>query len=125
MESPNLRKASQYINHLLLSRGLLRNDKAIDFLRSSADEAAAADNASAKIINLVHDLVLQSDVRRTCPTLARAPKTSMVRNSADWCYVWTQREAESRERLLSRIHDVQVTTKKKDVEIVGLAEGKL
>ena len=61
MDSENVRKASHYINDLLLSRGLLRNGTAIDFVLSSTDQASSAD-ASAKIINLVHDIVLQRDV---------------------------------------------------------------
>ncbi|KAI9807730.1 MAG: hypothetical protein M1826_004474 [Phylliscum demangeonii] len=69
MEAPNVQKAAQYVNNLLLSRGLLRNGQAIDFLSPTAAAAAAAGTdappsdggASAKIINLVHDLILRRD----------------------------------------------------------------
>ena len=62
METENLHTASVYINNLLLARGLLRNGKAIDFARPE-NGAGGADATMAKIINLVHDLVLRRDVR--------------------------------------------------------------
>jgi hypothetical protein len=61
MESQNLHTASLYINNLLLSRGLLRNGTAIDFARPSNAEGGT-EATMAKIINLVHDLVLRRDV---------------------------------------------------------------
>lgn len=60
METGNLDTASDYINSLLLARGLLRNGKPIEF----AEPAAAADGADstmARIINLIHDLVIRRD----------------------------------------------------------------
>ncbi|KAI9880784.1 MAG: hypothetical protein M1830_000220 [Pleopsidium flavum] len=60
MESQNLQTASLYINNLLLSRGLLRNGKSIEFAKpSKAEEGKHA--TMAKIINLMHDLVLRRD----------------------------------------------------------------
>lgn len=61
MDTLNLETASQYINHLLLSRGLLRNGKSIDFIVRPDDEAQSQ-STSADIINLVHDLILRRDV---------------------------------------------------------------
>jgi hypothetical protein len=62
METQNLQTASAYINNLLLSRGLLRNGKPIEFAKpSKAEEGRTA--TMARIINLVHDLILRRDVR--------------------------------------------------------------
>ncbi|KAI9858909.1 MAG: hypothetical protein M1813_007211 [Trichoglossum hirsutum] len=60
MDPQNLHTASLYINNLLLSRGLLRNGTAIDFARPSKAEGGT-EETMAKIINLVHDLVLRRD----------------------------------------------------------------
>jgi len=63
MESQNLQTASLYINNLLLSRGLLRNGKPIEFAKPSKAEGGK-EATMAKIINLVHDLILRRDVLR-------------------------------------------------------------
>lgn len=61
MESQNLRTASSYINNLLLSRGLLRNGVPVEFAKPNKAEGGL--NATmAKIMNLVHDLILRRDV---------------------------------------------------------------
>jgi hypothetical protein len=62
MEGQNLRTASDYINNLLLARGLLWNGKSIDFARPAC-ATGDTDATMARIINLVHDLVLRRDVR--------------------------------------------------------------
>ena len=54
MDHESLRTASTYLNNLLLSRGLLRNSTAIDFVKPSKE-------SRAQIINLVHDLILRED----------------------------------------------------------------
>ena len=60
MAAHSLESASTYLNNLLLARGLLKNGKAIDFAR--ADSACrGAESDPAKIINLVHDMVLRRD----------------------------------------------------------------
>lgn len=61
MESQNLRTASTYINNLLLSRGLLRNGVPIAFAKPNKAEGGL-DATMAKIMNLVHDLILRRDV---------------------------------------------------------------
>ena len=61
MESKSLQTASSYINNLLLSRGLLRNGLPIDFAEP-ARTTDGADATMAKIMNLVHDLILRRDV---------------------------------------------------------------
>jgi hypothetical protein len=62
MDSRNLETASNYINNLLLARGLLKNGKPIDFAQPG-DGAEKSDATMANIINLVNDLVLRRDVR--------------------------------------------------------------
>ena len=62
MDSQSLHTASLYINNLLLSRGLLRNGIPIDFASPSKAEGGT-DATMARVINLVHDLVLRRDVR--------------------------------------------------------------
>ena len=60
MESHNLERASQYLNNLLLARGLLINGKPIDFARPDRHGSNTATTMS-QVINLVHDLVLRRD----------------------------------------------------------------
>lgn len=54
MDSESLRTAAEYLNNLLLARGLLRNGEPVDFVKPSRE-------SRAQIINLVHDLVLRGD----------------------------------------------------------------
>jgi hypothetical protein len=61
MESQSIRTASSYINNLLLSRGLLRNGAPIEFALPDKAEGGL-DATMAKIMNLVHDLILRRDV---------------------------------------------------------------
>ena len=61
MDSRNLPTASSYINNLLLSRGLLRNGKPIDFADPAKAEGGI-DATMARVMNLVHDLILRRDV---------------------------------------------------------------
>lgn len=58
----NLKTASEYINNLLLARGLLRDGKKIQFAHPSRGEGGK-EVTMAQIINLVHDLILKRDVR--------------------------------------------------------------
>jgi hypothetical protein len=60
MESQSLERASQYLNNLLLARGLLSNGKPIDFARPNR-RSSDTDATMARVINLVHDLVLRRD----------------------------------------------------------------
>ncbi|KAI9825665.1 MAG: hypothetical protein M1832_001009 [Thelocarpon impressellum] len=90
MESQNLRTASLYINNLLLSRGLLRNGKPIEFTDPAAGEGGAG-ATMARIINLVHDLVLRRD-----------------------------RETEQRENLATTIHTLRSSETKQNAEIERL-----
>lgn len=60
MDTGSLQTASTYLNNLLLARGLLRNGKSIEFA-SSKKGTAGTDHTMAKIINLVHDLVIRRD----------------------------------------------------------------
>ncbi|PGH14559.1 hypothetical protein AJ80_05879 [Polytolypa hystricis UAMH7299] len=60
METQDLHTASDYINNLLLARGLLRNGKPIDFA-PPADASDRTDATMSRIINLLHDLVLRRD----------------------------------------------------------------
>ncbi|KIV96010.1 hypothetical protein PV10_03594 [Exophiala mesophila] len=60
MESQSLERASQYLNNLLLARGLLSNGRSIDFARPDRDGQSTSATMS-RIINLVHDLVLRRD----------------------------------------------------------------
>jgi len=57
----NLKTASEYINNLLLARGLLRDGKKIQFAHPSRGEGGK-EATMAQIINLVHDLILKRDV---------------------------------------------------------------
>ena len=60
MESQSLERASQYLNNLLLARGLLSNGKPIDFACPDRDGQSTTTTMS-RVINLVHDLILRRD----------------------------------------------------------------
>ena len=60
MESHSLERASQYLNNLLLTRGLLSNGKPIDFAHPDR-HGHGTDATMSRVINLVHDLVLRRD----------------------------------------------------------------
>jgi Afadin- and alpha -actinin-Binding len=60
MDPGSLQNASTYLNNLLLARGLLRNGKSIEFA-SVKKGNAGSEHTMAKIINLVHDLVIRRD----------------------------------------------------------------
>ncbi|EED12655.1 conserved hypothetical protein [Talaromyces stipitatus ATCC 10500] len=60
MEAHNLDAASNYINNLLLARGLLRNGKPINFAHPDNGEEGS-DATMAQIINLINDLVVRRD----------------------------------------------------------------
>ncbi|QSS61962.1 NIMA interactive protein [Histoplasma capsulatum] len=107
METQNLYTASDYINNLLLARGLLRNGKPIDFAQPESAPGGTHDTMS-RVINLVHDLVLRRD-----------------------------REAEQKENLATTIKALRQTEAKQTREIerlqakttdlsrlLGLAEGQ-
>lgn len=60
MDSHGLERASQYLNNLLLARGLLSNGTPIDFARPDR-HGQGTDATMSRVINLVHDLVLRRD----------------------------------------------------------------
>ncbi|KAI1620416.1 Afadin and alpha-actinin-binding-domain-containing protein [Exophiala viscosa] len=60
MDSHGLERASQYLNNLLLARGLLSNGKPIDFACPDRN-GRGTDATMSRVINLVHDLVLRRD----------------------------------------------------------------
>ena len=60
MDSHRLENASQYLNNLLLARGLLRNGKSINFAHQD-QSSGVIDSTVVKVVNLVHDLVLRRD----------------------------------------------------------------
>jgi hypothetical protein len=61
METHNLKAASEYLNNLLLARGLLRHGNPIDFAKP-AGEGDYQDAPMPRIINLIHDLLMRRDV---------------------------------------------------------------
>lgn len=61
MDFQNLETAAAYINNLLLARGLLRNGKSIEFAHP-ASASGGSEATMARVINLVHDLILRRDV---------------------------------------------------------------
>lgn len=62
IDAENLWTASQYINNQLLSRGLLRDGRDIDFTGLGEDEYSTAETAS-RIISILNDLIVRRDVR--------------------------------------------------------------
>ncbi|KAL7927847.1 Afadin and alpha-actinin-binding domain-containing protein [Trichoderma austrokoningii] len=60
IDAENLWTASQYINNQLLSRGLLRDGRDIDFTGLGEDEYSTAETAS-RIISILNDLIVRRD----------------------------------------------------------------
>ncbi|KAM5453084.1 hypothetical protein MaudCBS49596_002860 [Microsporum audouinii] len=90
MDTLNLHSASEYLNNLLLARGLLRNGKRIDFANpGSAPDGV--DDTMTQIINLVHDLVIRRD-----------------------------REAEQRENLATTVKNLRKTEAKQTLQMEQL-----
>lgn len=61
VDTDNLRTASLYINNQLLSRGLLKDGKSIDFANPGRP-GREADATMGQIITVVNDLILRRDV---------------------------------------------------------------
>lgn len=67
----NLRTASLYINNQLLSRGLLRDGRALNFADPSGRDNKSTDDddidntadTMARVISVINDLILRRDVR--------------------------------------------------------------
>lgn len=82
MDSSNIKTASVYINNLLLARGLLRDGKPIEFARPSKADGGK-EVTMARIINLVHDLILKRDrdqeQRETVAQTLRTLRTDATR----------------------------------------------
>ncbi|KAI9810253.1 MAG: hypothetical protein M1827_006387 [Pycnora praestabilis] len=74
MESQNLQTASQYINNLLLARGLLRNGSPVEFARPSKGEGGS-EATMAKIINL-----REAEQRSTLASTVHNLRTTEKRN---------------------------------------------
>ena len=61
MDPQSRQTTSDYINNLLLSRGLLRNGTPIEF--ATPEKAEGGVNVTmSQVMNLVHDLILRRDV---------------------------------------------------------------
>ncbi|WEW59833.1 hypothetical protein PRK78_005314 [Emydomyces testavorans] len=90
MEAHNLDTASDYINNLLLARGLLKNGKPIDFAKPTT-VSDGIEGTMTRTINLIHDLVMRRD-----------------------------REAEQHENLANTIRSLRNTEAKQRLEIERL-----
>ena len=62
MEVTSLKTASTYINNLLLARGLVHDGEPIPFEHVGANKGRSGNATMAKIMNLIHDLILRRDV---------------------------------------------------------------
>ncbi|KAI9706040.1 MAG: hypothetical protein M1836_005446 [Candelina mexicana] len=91
MDPQNILRASDYINNLLLARGLLRNGTKISFAptpkSSKSSKTSETSEASiAQIINLVHDLILRHDAsasqRETLSSNIRSMRVTESENTA-------------------------------------------
>ncbi|KAM0520134.1 hypothetical protein ACHAPE_003411 [Trichoderma viride] len=60
IDAENLWTASQYINNQLLSRGLLRDGRDIDFTSLGEDEYSTVETAT-RIISILNDLIIRRD----------------------------------------------------------------
>lgn len=86
MDAGSLYNASTYLNNLLLARGLLRNGKSIDFACVKKG-SAETEHTMAKVINLVHDLVVRrdrdADQREALATNIRNLRAEEVQRSSE------------------------------------------
>ncbi len=100
MDSGSLQNASTYLNNLLLARGLLRHGKSIDFacVKKGSGET---EHTMAKVINLVHDLVLRrdrdADQRESHATVIRNLRAEEAQRSSE-----TERLQSKHAELLSK-----------------------
>ncbi|KAL8923069.1 MAG: hypothetical protein Q9172_003279 [Xanthocarpia lactea] len=108
--------ASNYINNLLLSRGLLRNGTPIDF--ATPEKVAGGGEATmVKIMNLVHDLILRRD--RDVDTLGNLSQTLQTLRTSSAQQTQTIGRLEARNADLERqlaSSDVQDQAAKKAVK---------
>ncbi|KAI1953491.1 hypothetical protein LOZ12_003943 [Ophidiomyces ophidiicola] len=86
METHGLENASEYLNNLLLARGLLRNGKAIDFA-GLATAPDGVEDTMTRIINLIHDLVMRRDreaeQHETYATTIRSLRTTEAKQTLE------------------------------------------
>ncbi|KAI1000034.1 hypothetical protein K3495_g8164 [Podosphaera aphanis] len=94
MDLKDLGTASQYINNQLLSRGLLRHGKTINFTRPHADKSDN-DETMSRIMVLIDDLILRRD-----------------------------RDASQRENLITSIQSLRADSQRLSTEVERLKEGK-
>lgn len=102
IDSDNLRTASLYINNQLLSRGLLRDGRSIDFDRPYGDDHELADTMG-RIMGVVNDLILRRDVRFSpCPFAS-----FLLSHIANKDSFFPQRDAEHRESLSNTLRTLR------------------
>ena len=108
METQTLHTASHYLNNLLLSRGLLKNGAPIAFAKPSKAEGGT-EATMAKVINLVHDMILRRDVRgHLCLSQSEIADGFAI----------SQRETEQRENLAMTIHTLRANESKQNLVLV-------
>ncbi|KAM0459582.1 hypothetical protein ACHAPV_005293 [Trichoderma viride] len=86
IDAENLWTASQYINNQLLSRGLLRDGRDIDFVGLGEDEYSTAETAS-RIISILNDLIIRRDrdaeQRESLSVALRSLRAENLKNTSD------------------------------------------
>ncbi|KAI9798617.1 MAG: hypothetical protein M1825_005041, partial [Sarcosagium campestre] len=96
MDFKSLHAASQYVNNLLLSRGLLKSGLPIEFARPEKGDGGK-EGTLTRIVNVIHDLVLRRDKdaeqRANLATTVRSLRDAEVKSMAEI------------ERLKSRLED--------------------
>jgi hypothetical protein len=107
MDSFNLKTASTYVNNLLLARGLLRNGVHIEFARPSKGDGGA-EATMARIINLVHDMILKRDV------------SSYEHDDLIQGLNFVQREQEQRENFAQTLRTLRIEANRSTVTIERL-----
>ncbi|RFU77584.1 nima interactive [Trichoderma arundinaceum] len=97
IDTENLRTASLYINNQLLSRGLLRDGRDIDFADLSEGGIGTAESAS-RIISILNDLIIRRDL------------------------TYLQRDAEQRETFSITVRNLRAENFKHTSDIARLSE---
>lgn len=114
IDTDNLRTASLYINNQLLSRGLLRDGRDIDFADLSEGGFGTAESAS-RIISILNDLIIRRDVS----VESNPACLGKISHSNQPCL---QRDAEQRESLSTAVRSLRAENLKHTSDIARLSE---
>ncbi|KAI9699508.1 MAG: hypothetical protein M1820_007139 [Bogoriella megaspora] len=126
MDSTSLKTASTYINNLLLARGLLRSSEPISFEQARNAKGKDGDATMAKIMNLVHDMILRRDREQShhqkLTTTLRALQSESSQSTTRFTRLQSSHDALARQLSLAETttRNAQALLKKSETYARGL-----